>query len=93
MDLDLERDPPPDLAIEVEISRSAINKLAIYGDLGRGGLRFDDGDAIRIEVRQAAMNVRSSDCQFRSAGTHRRDCRGILAAQRKRRDNVGPIRS
>ena len=33
-DLDLEHDPPPDLAIEVEISRSALDKLAIYGDLG-----------------------------------------------------------
>lgn len=33
----LDRDPaedPPDLAIEVEVSRSALNKLAIFGQLG-----------------------------------------------------------
>jgi Uma2 family endonuclease len=52
MDLDLQRDPPPDLAIEVEISRSAINKLDIYGDLGVPEVWFYDGDAVRMEVRQ-----------------------------------------
>jgi Uma2 family endonuclease len=34
VDLDLERDPPPDLAIEVEITRSALDKLGIYAALG-----------------------------------------------------------
>ncbi len=53
MDLDLERDPPPDLAIEVEISRSAIDKLAIYADLGVREVWFYDGDVVRIEVTQA----------------------------------------
>ncbi len=32
--IDLESDPPPDLAIEVEVSDSSLGKLAIYADLG-----------------------------------------------------------
>jgi Uma2 family endonuclease len=50
--IDLNRDPAPDLAIEVEISRSAVNKLAIYADLGVREVWFYDGDAIRMEVMQ-----------------------------------------
>jgi len=52
MDLDLTRDPPPDLAIEVEISRSAMDKLAIYGDLGVPELWFYDGDSLEIQLLQ-----------------------------------------
>ena len=48
VDLDLRRDPPPDLAIEVEISRSSVNKLAIYGDLGVPEVWFYDGDSLRM---------------------------------------------
>ena len=32
--LDLETDPPPDLAIEVDITRSSLNRMAIYAALG-----------------------------------------------------------
>ena len=49
-DLDLTRDPPPDLAIEVEISRSAMDKLAIYADLGVPELWFYDGETLEIQV-------------------------------------------
>lgn len=34
MDYDIERDPPPDLVLEVEISRSVLNRLGIYAALG-----------------------------------------------------------
>jgi Uma2 family endonuclease len=33
-ELDLTKDPPPDLAIEVEVSRSALDRLGIYASLG-----------------------------------------------------------
>jgi len=33
-DIDLTIDPPPDLAIEIDISRSSLNKLGIYASLG-----------------------------------------------------------
>ena len=32
--IDLRRDPPPDLAIEVDISRSSLDRLSIYAALG-----------------------------------------------------------
>lgn len=32
--IDLENDPPPDLAIEIDITNPSLNKLAIYADLG-----------------------------------------------------------
>jgi Uma2 family endonuclease len=47
-DLDLAHDPPPDLAIEVEISRSSLDKLAIYGDLGVPEVWFYDGDSMQM---------------------------------------------
>lgn len=37
-DIDLAKDPPPDLAIEVENTRSSLNKQAIYAALGIGEL-------------------------------------------------------
>lgn len=33
-EFDIDSDPPPDLAIEVEVSRSALNRMAIYATLG-----------------------------------------------------------
>jgi Uma2 family endonuclease len=33
-ELDLSKDPPPDLAVEVEVSRSALDRLGIYAALG-----------------------------------------------------------
>ncbi|MGO9110588.1 MAG: Uma2 family endonuclease [Thermoguttaceae bacterium] len=52
-DLDLTVDPPPDLAIEVQISRSTIDKLAIYGNLGVKEVWFYDGDSLRMCVLQS----------------------------------------
>ena len=46
--MDLAHDPPPDLAIEVEISRSSLDKLAIYGDLGVPEVWFYDGDSMQM---------------------------------------------
>lgn len=47
-DLDLTVDPPPDLAIEVDISRSSIDKLGIYADLGVPELWFYDGESLIV---------------------------------------------
>ena len=44
-DFDLSVDPPPDLAIEVDISRSSLNKLSIYADLGVPELWLYDGES------------------------------------------------
>jgi len=47
-ELDLSMDPPPDLAIEVDLSRSSMNKLSIYADIGVPELWFHDGETLRV---------------------------------------------
>ena len=47
-ELDLTVDPPPDLAIEVEITRSAINRMAIYAALAVPEVWRFNGEALRV---------------------------------------------
>ena len=49
-DIDLERDPPPDLALEVEISRSALDRLRVYASLGVPEVWRWDGQNLLIGV-------------------------------------------
>ncbi len=51
-DLNLDVDPPPDLAIEVEITRSVLSRLGIYGALGVPEIWRFDGRTLRILERQ-----------------------------------------
>ncbi len=44
--LDFSHDPPPDLAIEVDITHSAIDQLALYAALGVPELWLYDGQAL-----------------------------------------------
>ena len=46
--LDLAHDPPPDLAIEVDITSSSINRMAIYAALGVAEVWRFDGETLRI---------------------------------------------
>jgi Uma2 family endonuclease len=48
IDVDLAVDPPPDLAIEVETSRSSVQKMPIYAALGVPELWRYDGQILRI---------------------------------------------
>ncbi len=48
MKLDLEVDPPPDLAIEVEITNSILDKLEIYARLGVPELWRFDGESLTV---------------------------------------------
>lgn len=53
--IDLAVDPPPDLAIEVDISSSSINRLSIYADLGVPEIWRYDGQSLmmyRLENQQ-----------------------------------------
>jgi Uma2 family endonuclease len=56
-ELDLTVDPPPDLAIEVDISRSSIDKLSIYADLGVPELWFYDGESLAVRRLQDGVYV------------------------------------
>src|SRR4051812_30468390 len=46
-DIDLNQDPPPDLAIEVEVSRSVLSRLGIYAALGVPEVWRYDGRTVR----------------------------------------------
>lgn len=46
--LNLETDPPPDLAIEIDITSSSVNKLNIYAALGVAELWRYDGEVLQF---------------------------------------------
>ena len=46
--LDLTQDPPPDLALEIDITSSSLNPLDIYADLGVPEVWRYDGRTIRF---------------------------------------------
>jgi Uma2 family endonuclease len=48
LDWDADNDPPPDLALEIEISRNILNRLAIYSALKIGEVWRFDGTLLRI---------------------------------------------
>jgi Uma2 family endonuclease len=50
--IDLTVDPPPDLVIEVDISRSSLNKFGIYRALGVPEVWRYDGQSLRAYVLQ-----------------------------------------
>ena len=55
-ELDLEHDPPPDLAIEVEVSRTVMNRIGIYEAMGAGNLALQrrGGDSPGAWLRRPA---------------------------------------
>jgi Uma2 family endonuclease len=50
--IDLSVDPPPDLAIEVEISRSALDRMGIYAALRVPEIWRYNGETLRVELLQ-----------------------------------------
>jgi len=49
-ELDLRRDPPPDLAIEVDVTHSSMDRLSIYAVLGVSEVWRVDGDKLIFYV-------------------------------------------
>ncbi len=52
-DIDLAIHPPPDLVVEVDMSRSSLNKFAIYQSLGVPEIWRFDGTELVVHVRGA----------------------------------------
>ncbi len=59
--IDLNLDPPPDLAIEAAISRSALNSLSLYAEIGVPEIWRFDGEAFQIHLRQADGSYLEAD--------------------------------
>lgn len=47
-EIDLQRDPPPDLVVEVEVSRRILGRIPIYAAMGIGELWRYDGETLRV---------------------------------------------
>ncbi|MEH2163919.1 MAG: Uma2 family endonuclease [Nostoc sp.] len=59
--LDLENDPPPDLAIEIDITSSSVNKLGIYSALGVTELWRYDGQNLKF---YQLIEGQYAECKF-----------------------------
>jgi Uma2 family endonuclease len=59
--LDLSIDPPPDLAIEVDITRSSLDRMGVYAKLGVPEIWRYDGESLRIYLLQADGNYAESE--------------------------------
>ncbi len=61
LDLDLEHDPPPDLAVEIEVSRSLLDRIGICAKLGIPELWRFDGQHFRVLRSNESGRYESSD--------------------------------
>jgi Uma2 family endonuclease len=52
-EIDLRTDPPPDLAVEVDISTSSLNQLSIYADLRVPEVWIYDGTVLKVHELQS----------------------------------------
>jgi len=53
-DYDPTRDPPPDLILEIEVTRSALNRMALFARLGVPEVWRFDGGALHVHRLQSA---------------------------------------
>lgn len=60
LSFDLNVDPPPDLAIEIDITSSSLNRLSIYAALGIAEVwRFDSQDLTIYVLREGVYEVKA----------------------------------
>ena len=57
-ELDLSVDPPPDLAVEIDISRSSLDQLAIYADMGVPEVWIYDEESLQVWLLQSDGSYR-----------------------------------
>ncbi|MEM9245654.1 MAG: Uma2 family endonuclease [Cyanobacteria bacterium P01_F01_bin.153] len=61
MNIDLTVDPPPDLAIEIDITSSSLNRLEIYASLGiKEVWRFDGESLFIYSFERRSLRSRST---------------------------------
>jgi Uma2 family endonuclease len=58
--IDLDIDPPPDLAIEIELTRSSLDRMGIYGALRVPEVWRFNGRTLRVMLRQDDGSYRQS---------------------------------
>ncbi len=60
-EIDLTIDPPPDLVIEIDISRSSLNRLGIYAALGIPEAWLYNGDVLTLFLLDAKKEYQRND--------------------------------
>ena len=64
MELDFLLDHPPDLALEVDISRSSLDRLEIYARLGIPEVWTFDGESLRVRLLQPGGKYVEADASI-----------------------------
>ena len=54
LDIGFEIDPPPDIAVEIDLHRDSISKFSIYAALGVGEVWRYDGEVLKIDLLEGA---------------------------------------
>jgi Uma2 family endonuclease len=78
LELDLKKDPPPDLAIEVDLRPYLRNKLDVYSGLGIAEVWCFDGVDVEIYVLQGDKTYLKLEKSFAIPGVTSRDLRRFL---------------
>jgi Uma2 family endonuclease len=61
LELDLTVDPPPDLAVEIEITRGTLDRMGVYAALGIPEVWRFDGDTLYIVLLQPDQTYRHAE--------------------------------
>jgi Uma2 family endonuclease len=85
--IDLAVDPPPDLAIEIDMSSSSLNRLSIYADLGVPEVWRYDGAVLTI-YRLEAHNYQPCDRSFAFPQLTASDLERFLELKKTTRENA-----
>ena len=70
--LDLTIDPPPDLAIEIDITSSSLNRQSIYASLGVPEIWRFDGESLRVGFAQESRLAQEQKTLHKKSGGLRR---------------------
>src|SRR5207237_3719691 len=63
IDLDFEKDPPPDVAVEVDVTRHSISKFGIYAGLGVPEVWICDGKELKIHLLEQDEYMPATESQ------------------------------
>lgn len=85
--IDLAVDSPPDLAIEIDMSSSSLNRLSIYADLGVPEVWRYDGSVLTI-YRLEAQNYQPCDHSFAFPQLTASDLERFLELKKTTRENA-----
>jgi len=85
---DLKNDPPPDLAVEIELTKSSLDRREIYGALGVPELWCYDDTALTFLLLQRDGSYAQSDTSLNFPGLRVSDMERFIKLRGTDRDNV-----